>query len=44
VDPVTAPTVRWMFACRREGMSEAGIARLLNEQGIPSLEVYDQGP
>jgi site-specific DNA recombinase len=41
VDPVTAPTVRWMFACRRDGMSEAGIARLLNERGVPSPGVYD---
>jgi DNA invertase Pin-like site-specific DNA recombinase len=40
-DPVTAPTVRWMFACRLDGMSAAGTARLLNERGIPSPGVYD---
>jgi site-specific DNA recombinase len=42
VDPVTAPTVRWMFASRLEGMSAAGIARLLNERGIPSPGVHDR--
>ena len=40
-DPVTAPTVKWMFACRLDGMSAAGIARLRNERGIPSPGVYD---
>jgi hypothetical protein len=40
-DPVTAPTVKWMFACRLDGMSAAGIARLLNERSIPSPGVYD---
>jgi DNA invertase Pin-like site-specific DNA recombinase len=40
-DPVTAPTVKWMFACRLDGTSAAGIARLLNERGIPSPGVYD---
>jgi DNA invertase Pin-like site-specific DNA recombinase len=41
LDPVTAPTVKWMFACRLDGMSAAGIARLLNERGIASPGVYD---
>jgi hypothetical protein len=41
VDPVTALIVGWMFACRLDGMSTAGIARLLNERGIPSPGVYD---
>jgi hypothetical protein len=34
-DPVTAPHVRWMFAQRRAGRSIAGIARELNERGVP---------
>jgi site-specific DNA recombinase len=34
-DPVTAPVVQWMFQQRREGHSIAGIARALNEAGIP---------
>jgi len=42
VDPATAGIVQWMFASRLEGMSAAGIARLLNERGVPSPEVYDQ--
>ncbi|WP_248294911.1 recombinase family protein [Actinoplanes sp. TBRC 11911] len=42
VDPVTAPHVRWIFACRLAGMSAAGIARELNERRIPSPGVYDR--
>jgi Recombinase len=34
-DPATAPHVRWMFAQRLAGSSVAGIARALNERGIP---------
>ncbi|WP_246002293.1 recombinase family protein [Allorhizocola rhizosphaerae] len=34
-DPDTAPWVRWMFARRLEGCSYAGIARALNEAGVP---------
>jgi DNA invertase Pin-like site-specific DNA recombinase len=34
-DPVTAPHVRWMFAQRLAGRSVAGIARELNERGVP---------
>jgi site-specific DNA recombinase len=34
-DPVTAPHVRWMFAQRLTGRSIAGIARELNERGVP---------
>jgi DNA invertase Pin-like site-specific DNA recombinase len=43
LDPVTAGTVKWMFACRLDGMSAAGIARLLNERGILSPGVHDPG-
>lgn len=35
VDPVTAAHVRWIFARRLEGWSMAGIARALNERGVP---------
>jgi site-specific DNA recombinase len=38
---VTAPTVKWIFASRLDGMSAAGIARLLNERGIASPGVHD---
>lgn len=41
VDPSTAGIVKWMFAGRLEGMSAAGIARVLNERGVPSPGVYD---
>ncbi|WP_297537899.1 recombinase family protein [Amycolatopsis sp.] len=34
-DPVTAPEVRWMFERRLGGRSVAGIARELNERGVP---------
>jgi hypothetical protein len=34
-DPGTAPHVRWMFAERLAGRSVAGIARELNERGVP---------
>lgn len=34
-DPATAPQVRWMFAQRLAGHSFAGIARDLNDRGIP---------
>ncbi|TDD21263.1 recombinase [Actinomadura sp. KC06] len=34
-DPVTAAHVRWIFARRLEGWSMAGIARALNERGVP---------
>jgi DNA invertase Pin-like site-specific DNA recombinase len=40
--PATAPTVKWMFACRLDGMSAAGIARLLNQRGTPSPGVHDR--
>jgi site-specific DNA recombinase len=42
VDPVTAPNVRWIFARRLEGMSTAGIARVLNERRILSPAAYDR--
>ncbi len=35
LDPVTARHVRWMFAERLAGRSVAGIARELNERGVP---------
>ncbi|MEV0082888.1 recombinase family protein [Saccharopolyspora sp. NPDC050642] len=34
-DPVTAPWVRWIFQQRAAGRSVAGIARELNERGVP---------
>ena len=34
-DPVTAPHVRWIFEQRLAGRSVAGIARDLNERGVP---------
>jgi hypothetical protein len=40
-DPVTAPHVRWMFAERLAGRSVAGIARALNEQGVPCPSAAD---
>ncbi|MBO3736593.1 recombinase family protein [Actinoplanes sp. NEAU-H7] len=42
VDPATAPYIRWIFAWRLEGMSTAGIARVLNERRIPSPAAYDR--
>ncbi|GAA2216324.1 hypothetical protein GCM10009850_117930 [Nonomuraea monospora] len=41
-DPVTAPHVRWMFAQRLAGMSVAGIARRLNERGVPCPSNVDR--
>ncbi|MFI0486039.1 recombinase family protein [Actinomadura sp. 9N215] len=35
VDPVTGRHVRWIFARRLEGWSMTGIARALNERGVP---------
>ena len=40
-DPVTAPHVRWMFAERLAGRSVAGIARALNERGVPCPSAAD---
>ena len=40
-DPNTAGHVKWIFAQRLAGASAAGIARALNERGIPSPAVYD---
>jgi len=40
-DPVTAGHVRWMFARRLAGCSLAGIARELNERGVPCPSVSD---
>ncbi|MFC5288425.1 recombinase family protein [Actinokineospora guangxiensis] len=40
-DPVTAPTVRWMFAERLAGRSVAGIARELNEREVPGPSGVD---
>ena len=40
-DPVTAPHVRWMFAERLAGRSVAGIARELNERGVPCPSAAD---
>ncbi len=40
-DPVTALHVRWMFAERLAGRSVAGIARELNEQGVPCPSAAD---
>ncbi|WP_246636879.1 recombinase family protein [Actinoplanes hulinensis] len=42
LDPVTATHVRWIFARRLEGMSTAGIARVLNERRILSPAAYDR--
>jgi DNA invertase Pin-like site-specific DNA recombinase len=42
VDPVTAPQVRWIFAQRLAGMSVAGIARALNERGVPCPSRVDR--
>lgn len=40
-DPATAPHVRWMFAERLAGRSVAGIARELNERGVPCPSAAD---
>lgn len=42
VDPVTTPHVRCIFARRLEGMSAAGIARVLNERRVLSPTAYDR--
>ncbi|KOX19744.1 hypothetical protein ADK67_32900 [Saccharothrix sp. NRRL B-16348] len=42
-DPRTALHVKWIFARRREGMSVAGIARLLNERAVPCPSAADPG-
>ncbi|MET8862310.1 recombinase family protein [Nonomuraea sp. NPDC004580] len=41
-DPATAPHVRWMFAQRLAGVSVAGIARMLNERGVPCPSDVDR--
>ncbi|MFG1710890.1 recombinase family protein [Nonomuraea sp. M3C6] len=41
-DPATAPHVRWIFAQRLAGVSVAGIARMLNERGIPCPSGVDR--
>jgi hypothetical protein len=41
LDPVTAGHVRWMFAQRLAGASAAGIARALNERGVPPPSGHD---
>jgi hypothetical protein len=40
-DPETADNVRWMFAQRLAGHSVAGIARSLNDAGIPCPSAAD---
>ena len=40
-DPVTAPVVQWIFQQRCAGNSPAGIARALNESGIPCPSRHD---
>jgi len=40
-DPVTAPTVRWIFAQRLAGHSVARIARALNEAQVPCPSAAD---
>lgn len=42
-DPATAPWVRWIFQQRATGRSVAGIARELNDRGIPCPSSADQG-
>ncbi|WP_246002294.1 recombinase family protein [Allorhizocola rhizosphaerae] len=41
-DPVTAPTVRQIFAQRLEGRSVASIARQLNDDGVPCPSNVDR--
>ncbi|MEU4744757.1 recombinase family protein [Actinosynnema sp. NPDC023658] len=41
-DPRTAGHVRWMFARRLAGVSVAGIARELNERGVPCPSAADR--
>jgi site-specific DNA recombinase len=40
-DPRTAQTVGWIFAERRAGRSVSGIARALNEAGVPCPSAAD---
>ncbi len=40
-DPATAPQVKWIFARRLAGRSAAGIARELNERGVPCPSAAD---
>jgi DNA invertase Pin-like site-specific DNA recombinase len=42
-DPATAPHVQWIFAERLAGRSLAGIARELNERGVPCPSAADPG-
>ncbi|MFB9409874.1 recombinase family protein [Dactylosporangium matsuzakiense] len=42
-DPVTAPTVRWIFAQRLLGCSVSGIAAELNRSGVPCPSQADPG-
>ena len=42
-DPVCGPFVRWMFEQRLAGRSVAGIARELNERGVPCPSDVDPG-
>lgn len=42
-DPVSAPHVQWMFAQRLTGRSVAGIARELNDRGVPCPSHVDPG-
>jgi hypothetical protein len=41
-DPGTAPWVRWIFAQRAAGRNVAGIARELNERGVPCPSGVDR--
>ncbi|WP_246002455.1 recombinase family protein [Allorhizocola rhizosphaerae] len=41
-DPATAPWVKWIFARRLDGRSIAGIARMLNEMGVPCPSAVDR--
>jgi len=41
-DPATAPWVRWIFQQRATGRSVAGIARELNDRGIPCPSSADR--
>ncbi len=41
-DPVTGPWVRWIFGQRAAGRSVAGIARELNERGVPCPSSADR--
>jgi DNA invertase Pin-like site-specific DNA recombinase len=41
-DPATSPWVKWIFARRLEGHAIAGIARMLNEMGVPCPSAVDR--